>query len=370
MSPLDIRLALQQRVLPEYRAPFFEMLAANCLKGMSLFAGTPRPEEAIARPDDLTVAKTWKAHNIHLFKGKFYLCWQAGILDWLNAWQPDALILEANPRYLHSPSAVRWMHRRNKPVLGWGLGAPPIQGTGAAAGTWFRRRFLAQFDALITYSATGAAEYRACGFPADKIFIAPNAVASRPFQPAPSRPEDFKAGQAVVLFVGRLQARKRLDLLFRACSLLPEHLRPRVWIVGDGPARNAFESLAEEIYPTAEFFGAQHGAALAPYFEEADLFVLPGTGGLAVQQAMSFGLPVVVAEADGTQVDLVRPENGWCVQSGDLSELTYVLEKALSDVNRLRRMGEKSYQIVSEEINLENMVNVFERAVWSVLGES
>ena len=369
MSPINVRLGLQQRVLPEYRAPFFEVLAANFTKGMSLFAGTPRPEEAIAQ-GDLRAAQTWKANNLHLFREKYYLCWQAGLLNWLNAWRPDVLILEANPRYLHSRAAVRWMHRRARPVLGWGLGAPPIQGIGAAARARFRRSFLAQFDAMITYSAKGAAEYRACGFPGDRIFIAPNAVSPKPLQPAPARPDAFKEGKAVVLFVGRLQTRKRLDLLFKACSLLSEHLQPRVWVVGDGPVRNELELLAKETYPAVEFFGAVHGAALAPYFEGADLFVLPGTGGLAVQQAMSFGLPVVVAEADGTQVDLVRTENGWCLQPGNLSGLVKTLEEALSDAGRLRRMGDKSYKIVSEEINLENMVEVFEKAVRSIWREN
>ncbi len=41
------RLGLQQRVLPDYRVPFFDTLAANCEGGFSLFAGQPRPEEAI-----------------------------------------------------------------------------------------------------------------------------------------------------------------------------------------------------------------------------------------------------------------------------------------------------------------------------------
>ena len=43
------------------------------------------------------------------------------------------------------------------------------------------------------------------------------------------------------------------------------------------------------------------------HFAGADLFVLPGTGGLAVQEAMSYALPVIVAKGDGTQEDLVRP---------------------------------------------------------------
>lgn len=54
---------------------------------------------------------------------------------------------------------------------------------------------------------------------------------------------------------------------------------------------------------------------------------------------------------------------------GDEDALIRVLEKALSDPARLRRMGVESYRIVAEEINLENMVQVFVRAVELVKGK-
>ncbi|HMB23542.1 MAG TPA: hypothetical protein VKP08_11950, partial [Anaerolineales bacterium] len=101
------RLALQQRVLPSYRAPFFDLLASACDGGMSLFTGLPRPVEGIATTDKLNVASYRPGKNIHLLRGRFYLCYQHGLIDWLRDWNPDALIVEANPRYLATPSAVR-----------------------------------------------------------------------------------------------------------------------------------------------------------------------------------------------------------------------------------------------------------------------
>jgi glycosyltransferase involved in cell wall biosynthesis len=87
---------------------------------------------------------------------------------------------------------------------------------------------------------------------------------------------------------------------------------------------------------------------------------------LAVQQAMAFGLPVMVAEADGTQADLVREKNGWLLPAGNEAALTGRLVEALSDPAKLRQMGRESYRIVAEEINLEHMVEVFAQAVESV----
>ncbi len=102
---------------------------------------------------------------------------------------------------------------------------------------------------------------------------------------------------------------------------------------------------------------------LEKYFVMADLFVLPGTGGLAVQEAMVYGLPVVVAEGDGTQEDLVRSENGWLIPANDENALSSALEEALIDPVRLRKMGAASFKIVQNEINIEQMVNVFVEAI-------
>jgi glycosyltransferase involved in cell wall biosynthesis len=74
---------------------------------------------------------------------------------------------------------------------------------------------------------------------------------------------------------------------------------------------------------------------------------------------MSYGLPVIVAQGDGTQDDLVREENGWQIPPEDFDALLSTMKDALSDVARLRRMGEESYRIVKEEINIKKMIETF-----------
>lgn len=361
------RLAVQQRVLPAYRVEFFNLLGQHCQGGLSVFAGRPLPQEGILSAAGLEGASLVWGRNLHVRdpRSPLFQCWQIGLIDWLERWQPDALIVEANPRYRSTPAAVRWMHARGRPVLGWGLGAPPLQGFLAGVRRRSRQRFLQSLDGLIAYSQRGAEEYRALGIPAERIFIAPNAVTQRPEIAPPQRPPTYR-DRPTLLFVGRLQERKRVDLLLKVCAALPPELQPRLWIVGDGPARPALMELAAQIYPQAEFPGARLGEALEPYFRQADLFVLPGSGGLAVQQAMAYGLPVVVAEADGTQSDLVRPENGWLVTPGDEQALQRALLQALADPERLRTMGMAAYRIVTQEVNLEAMVAAFVQALQAV----
>ncbi len=364
MSHFNGKLGIMQRVLPSYRAPFFDLLAQHT-DGLSVFAGQPRPGEAIRSAMHLSIAHWEPAFNLHILSGPLYLCYQRGVLEWLERINPDALVAEANPRYLSTPQALRWMKTHRRPVLGWGLGAPPVRGPLAAARTARRLTFLQQFDGLIAYSQHGAAQYRALGIPAERIFVAPNAVAPRPSAaPLPRGAE----GQLNVLYVGRLQARKRLDALLRACAALPTQHQPRLVLVGDGPARGQLQQLAQRIYPSAEFTGHLQGEALSQRFNEADLFVLPGTGGLAVQQAMAHGLPVLVAEGDGSQADLVDRKNGWQLPAGDDAALRSALAAALADPAALQAKGLASYQRVQDTFNLENMAAAFIHAINTVKG--
>jgi glycosyltransferase involved in cell wall biosynthesis len=169
-----------------------------------------------------------------------------------------------------------------------------------------------------------------------------------------------------VLYVGRLQKRKRIESLLRACASLPNDLQPKVQIVGDGPIRDELQRISSQLYLKAEFLGSRFGKELDQIFDDADLFVLPGTGGLAIQQAMSHGLPIIVAEGDGSQEDLVTVDNGWLIPANDERALKLTLSVAISDIDRLRKMGKQSFQLVQTKFNLENMVKSFVDAMNTV----
>jgi glycosyltransferase involved in cell wall biosynthesis len=353
------RLGLQQRVLPAYRAPFFDLLAGGCEGGLSVFAGAPREDETILPTERLEAAHYVAARNLDLFSGSAYLCLQRNIVAWLERWDPIVLILEANPRLLSNGRAAAWMRARERLVIGWGLGAPDSPGPFPALRRALRHRQLARYDALIAYSTLGAEQYRSLGFPGTRVFTALNAV-SPPPAPLAER-EPLTGRRPRVLFVGRLHERKRVDLLIEACAGLTP--RPDLWIVGDGPALADLKRLAARIFPEAQFAGALHGPSLASVFARAEIFVLPGTGGLAVQEAMAYGLPIIAAEGDGSQRDLVRPENGWLIPEGDGVSLALALREALADPPRLAEMGRESHRIVAEEANIQVMADSFLRAL-------
>jgi glycosyltransferase involved in cell wall biosynthesis len=159
-----------------------------------------------------------------------------------------------------------------------------------------------------------------------------------------------------------LVPQKRVDALLRACAQMTDECQ--LLIVGDGPDRSRLETLALDTFPATRFTGDLRGEALGRCFLAGDFFVMPGTGGLALQEAMQYGKPVAAAEADGSQRDLIHEgENGWLLPPGDEDALLRVMREALGDPRRLKRMGAASRKIVRETATMEKMVAGFLHAM-------
>ena len=84
MSVIPCKLGIQQRVLPAYRAAFFDLFAADCQGGLSVFAGAPMPGEALGTTGELQVAHQVMAENQHLGWGRLYACVQRNLIEWLD----------------------------------------------------------------------------------------------------------------------------------------------------------------------------------------------------------------------------------------------------------------------------------------------
>ena len=160
------KLGLVQRVLPVYRAPFFDALASACTGGLDVFAGEPRPDESIVSAEELNTAGWTRADNLHLLRGPLYLCYQRGLMDWLTRLAARRAHRGGEPTLPRD--LLRGEVDAPKGIAGHRLGtrSPPPSGWFAGFRRSARLRFLRQFDALISYSARGAEQYAALGYPA------------------------------------------------------------------------------------------------------------------------------------------------------------------------------------------------------------
>ena len=98
--------------------------------------------------------------------------------------------------------------------------------------------------------------------------------------------------------------------------------------------------------------------------------MLPGYGGLALNEAMAAGLAIICSRGDGTEKHLIAPDiNGLFVRRADEQSLVDAMLKLLADTDRVRQMGEASFVRATQKFTLENMVDNYVRALNCRVGE-
>ncbi|UQA62390.1 glycosyltransferase family 4 protein [Polyangium aurulentum] len=192
------------------------------------------------------------------------------------------------------------------------------------------------------------------GLPPERTFIAPYTVDNAFFQArADAVREDARAWREelripeddlVVLYAAKLIPVKGCADLVTAFAARP---RPgaHLVIVGDGPLRGEIEALAKGSGASVRFVGFVNQQRMPAAYALGDVFALPSRyepWGLAVNEAMNLGLPIIASDQVGAVPDLVGPDNGWVFPAGGTSALARVLDEALSDRAALARRGEAS----------------------------
>ena len=208
--------------------------------------------------------------------------------------------------------------------------------------------------------------YRFYGVPEEKLFFTPYAVDNSRFIKA-ARDLKYKKKylrkelgidekSVVILFVGKLIEKKRPMDLLKAYELLSknQNLKTKTCLlfVGDGALWPELENYAKENnLQDVHFVGFKNQTELPQYYAMADIFVLPSgvgeTWGLVINEAMCFGLAIIVSDRIGCAKDLARNgENGYIFPFSDAGKLSEYLGNLIEDNKKIKRFGEKSFEII------------------------
>lgn len=175
-----------------------------------------------------------------------------------------------------------------------------------------------------------------------------------------------------LLHIGRLVKWKRVDLLIEAFArTLTQYPDAELVIVGNGPELDNLKKQAASLglplrskeengvdgRGCVRFIGAVYDPKeLGAYMNEATVYVLAGMGGLSINDAMTYALPVVCSVCDSTERDLVTDgRNGLFFRDGDADSLTEKILQLLASPQECRRMGQESERIIREQINIDTV---------------
>jgi glycosyltransferase involved in cell wall biosynthesis len=234
-----------------------------------------------------------------------------------------------------------------------------------SAATWYGRLKLALLrdhaDGFVCPSREIRDELLAYGFPAEKISVIPNGVDTGVFTPAGERKAelrrelDLPLDMPVVLYCGRLQAGKGLDVLLGAWPGVAEasrSIKPRLIIAGDGPMA---ERLMNDYgrMETVRFVGWKRNTL--EYLQAADIFVLPSFGeGMpnALLEAMSCGLPCVTTAIGGIRDIVTDGVNGVLVAPGNGPLLAQRIRELMDDRERAAGIGLRGRASIEANLSL------------------
>jgi glycosyltransferase involved in cell wall biosynthesis len=170
--------------------------------------------------------------------------------------------------------------------------------------------------------------------------VIPNGVFSGDYENAGEH--DF------ILYAGRLDAPKRVDLLIRAFAALGQLREDYVLkVVGRGPQHSALLRLSRDlgIASRVQFTGWLPRKELVYLLNRCTTFVLPSmyeTFGVVLLEAMAAGKPVIASDLPGIGELIENHANGMLVRPGDASSLSRAMEICLEDDALRKTLGERA----------------------------
>lgn len=165
---------------------------------------------------------------------------------------------------------------------------------------------------------------------------------------------DIPRRRPVVLYVGRVDPEKSLEVLVEAFSGVVKKVPEAVLVVvGDGTARPGLEKQAEKlgIAENMRFLGRVVGEDLPQIYRTGTVFCITSTTetqSIVVMEAMASGLPVVAVKAGAVPELVKNGKNGYLCEAGDAKTVAKRLVAVLDDSKQREKMKKESLKRIKK----------------------
>jgi glycosyltransferase involved in cell wall biosynthesis len=361
---VSIKLALLTEIIAPYRIPVFNALARRDgiqLHVIFLAETDPTQRDWLVYKNEIEfsyeVLPAWRRRF-----GPWRVLLNWGMWTALEHFQPDS-ILCGGYNHLAFWEALAWAKWRKVAFSAW---VESTNQDSRALGTlkvFLKRQFVHGCNSFAVPGKSSLDYVRSLGAPAERIYMAPNAVDTHRFaelaRAARERGMECRADLGMprkyFLFVGRLIREKGVFQLLEAYRRLDPAIRKEMSLVfvGDGPAKDELLSQAGDVeLGHVAFPGFAQRDRLAAFYGLAELLVFPTLSdpwGLVVNEAMACSLPIIATEVAGCAADLVRHgENGYVVPPNNVLKLAEAMTAFASAPDLRSTMGACSARIIED----------------------
>jgi glycosyltransferase involved in cell wall biosynthesis len=349
----------------QYIAPLYQRLARRDDVAIKVFftwhAGGKAVEDrgfgrAIAWDIPLTEGYDFElVPNVSAAPGtdRFFGLRNPALLDRVMAWRPDVVHVAGWAWFSHL-QLLRALHRRGVPTLFFGDSHLLDQERGTLRShlkTAVLRKVYSWPTGFLTVGTANRAYFERFGVAPTKLHPCPHSIDvarfSRPAEALEREASRWRselridAGQKVLLYAGKFEPKKRAVALMRAV----QQLRDRsvvLLLAGGGELQGEIDAVAAADPSRFRVLPFQNQSRMPVVYRLGDIFVLPSSHGeswgLAVNEALACGRPVIVSDRVGCAADVVDATCGRIFACNDWSAFGKAVEELLSNADILAQM--------------------------------
>jgi glycosyltransferase involved in cell wall biosynthesis len=326
----------------------------------------------LARKDNAEVTNNWANKVRTMWLGERFVYHAA----WREIGAADLVIVGNENKYLLNWPLLALSAMKLKRVAFWGKGSNVLpDGKGLAERLRFRT--CNSVDWWFAYTDQAALHLRNCGVTCGVSSVRNATDTSeirghiREFSVEDERmgrAEMELDGCAVGIFCGNLSPNKHLDFLIGAARIVHAAIPGfKLAIVGAGPQQSWMEDVADReqwIRYLGPLFGVRKSLALAC----ADIFMLPGSVGLAILDGFAAGLPMLTTEryTHGPELNYMVPGVNGLITKPDMRQYADAVIGLLRDQRALHTMRAAA-NASAEDYSIENMVERFAQGIIACL---
>ena len=385
----SIRVIIQQNQIAHYRTRLFELLSQNQEIRFIIVADT-KSDTPFLKTFDGTEGRTIRYVQCDTkfirIPGIPSISWQPRGVRFIWHERPDLVIVMGSPYSLTAWLAGITGRIFGIPVIMWGHGLLKEE---SGPKWWIRRSLYRLARGHLLYGDYAKRLLAARGFSASTLYVVYNSLdldaqdqvfakITNDHRMAWRRQLGATPEDGVVIFTGRLQPAKRLDLLVLAVAhLAKKGKKVHVAVIGDGSEKESLMKLAavHSIEKLMHFLGERYDEAyLGLALSSSDLSVVPSGAGLSIMHALTYGTPVLIHD----RVECHFPEweavkdgiTGFYYRYGDVEDLAEKISSAIFPVPARAHMADQCRNVIRTTYNPHRQVEIISAMVKEVLANS
>lgn len=325
-----MKVLLIQRVVPHYRIDLFnsiyELLSKRNID-FTIFCGFSILDTKYVNTTKRPVYLNISLKNIRLFQK--HITFYYNLFFILKAEKPDLIITEGGSNTINNIIVLFYNKLYKVPFVVWDLGKfvklrDSKSSLIEAIYSFIYKKTIIKSNSIITYNKAGAKYFKeSFNLETEKIQILHNTINEKNIFKSKNSVivdkefEKFAANFShIIIFVGAIDKFKNLDFIIRIQNKLNDDFG--FLIIGNGTYKIEFQNKMKKFNT---FFTGQVNnlEQLAYYYGKSKVFLLPGLGGLSINQSLAYGVPVICSESDGSEFDLiVDGETGFILEKNNL----------------------------------------------------